>query len=124
MAILIKHQRFPEFCYDDCPCMGIHWCNLLHQITTPVLGTHERLDGCPLMNVPPHGDLIDRTVLYEQTVKWETSALAEVRHFNKIPYDEMNEKNLKDWGKWLTILTERSAFKFDVADAPTVIPAE
>lgn len=31
----------------------------------------------------------------------------------------MNDEDLSEWRRWSTILTERSAFEFDVADAPT-----
>ena len=60
--------------------------------------------NCPLVEVPPHGDLIDRTRLYEQTAKWEASALAEVERINQTPYDEMDEENLWVAGEWDALL--------------------
>ena len=56
--------------------------------------------------------------LYEQTKKWEASALAYLRKLVKTPLEEMNEAEKAEWVKWMAILGERSAFKFDVADAP------
>ena len=44
--------------------------------------------------------LIDADVLYRKTAEWED--------------DRFN------WARWSTILGERSAFKHDIADAPTV----
>lgn len=58
-------------------------------------------------------DLISRMALYEKTAKWEAQAL----HMVEI---HMHDEDTTEWRKWSTILTERSAFKFDVADAPAV----
>lgn len=57
--------------------------------------------------------LIDGDALYEKTAEWEAMAL----HMVENP---MNDEDTTEWKRWSTILTERSAFKFDVADAPTV----
>ena len=59
------------------------------------------------------GRLIDGNVLYEKTAEWEAQALHMVEK-------TMNDEDATEWKRWSTILTERSAFKFDVADAPTV----
>ena len=64
-----------------------------------------------------HGDLIDRTKLYEQTAEWEAEALTAVNKY--IPSDSPDE-----WRWWSAVLKERTAFKYDVADAPTVIEAD
>lgn len=68
------------------------------------------------VHVPPHGDLIDRNVLYAKTAEWEAQAL---HMCEATMHDDTSE-----WRKWSTVLTERSAFKYDVADAPTIIPAD
>ena len=57
--------------------------------------------------------LIDAAELYEKTAEWEAQAL----HMVEIT---MNDEDKTEWRKWSAILGERSAFKFDVADAPTV----
>ena len=57
--------------------------------------------------------LIDADKLYEQTAEWEAAALENVK---KHQYDD----NPAEWNKWSMILAERTAFKFDIADAPTV----
>jgi len=57
MGLYIPNAKMPKTCYDECPCQGIHWCNVLKEITEPMTG--KRLDGCPLIPVPVHGDLID-----------------------------------------------------------------
>lgn len=55
---------------------------------------------------------IDKNALYEQTAKWEAQALAQVER-------TMNDEDKTEWKKWSIILKERSAFKFNVADAST-----
>ena len=57
--------------------------------------------------------LIDAAELYEKTAEWEAQAL----HMVEIT---MNDEDKTEWRKWSAILGERSAFKFDIADAPTV----
>ena len=69
------------------------------------------------ITVPPHGDLIDREKLYEQTANWEAQALDQTLRYRP-------EEDRDEWRWWSAVLKERSAFKFDVADAPTIIPAE
>ena len=73
-------------------------------------------DRFELVPVPEHGDLIDRNELYEKTAELEAQSLHMVE-------TTMNDEDKTEWRKWSAVLTERSAFKFDVADAPTIIPA-
>ena len=64
-----------------------------------------------------HGDLIDRTELYNQTAEWEAQALEQVNKYHP-------EINRDEWRWWSAVLKERGAFKHDVADAPTIIEAD
>lgn len=57
--------------------------------------------------------LIDADELYGKTAEWEAQAL----HMVEIT---TNDEDKTEWRKWSAILGERSAFKFDIADAPTV----
>ena len=61
--------------------------------------------------------LIDADALYEKTAEWEAQALAQTKRYN--PIDSRDE-----WLRWSFVLKERSAFKFDVADAPTIVEFE
>ena len=61
--------------------------------------------------------LIDADVLYEKTAEWEAQALAQVERYN--PTDSRDK-----WLRWSYVLKERSAFKFDVADAPIIDAVE
>ena len=57
--------------------------------------------------------LIDKRVLYKQTSEWEAQALAMVEK-------TMHDEDPTEWRRWSAVLTERTAFKHDIADAPTV----
>lgn len=61
--------------------------------------------------------LIDADALYEKTAEWESQAL----HMCEIT---MNDEDLTEWKRWSAVLKERSAFKFDISDAPTVDAVE
>lgn len=61
--------------------------------------------------------LIDADALYEKTAEWEAQALAQTERYN--PTDSRDE-----WLRWSFVLKERSAFKFDVADAQTIDAVE
>lgn len=120
--LLIKGMEMPTSCFycpfrekvnpDDYVCMAL---NKEFEETFSLIAGKRHKD-CPLVHVPPHGRLIDANELYEKTAEWEAQALDLVeRH--------MNDEDTEEWRKWSTVLTVRSAFKFDVADAPTVIEA-
>lgn len=58
-------------------------------------------------------NLISRIDLYKKVVEWEEQAFLMVTL-------HQSDDDKAEWRKWSTILTERTAFKFDVADAPAV----
>ena len=57
--------------------------------------------------------LVDADALYEKTAEWEAQALHMVEM-------TMHDEDNAEWRWWSAVLTERSAFKHDVADAPTI----
>lgn len=61
--------------------------------------------------------LIDAEELYKKTAEWETDAL---EHVGKLNEQEGDETPSLEWYKWNAILGERSAFKYDIMDAPTI----
>lgn len=67
--------------------------------------------------------LIDAKKLYEKTAEWESQAL---EHVNRLNEQEGDEPPSLEWCRWNAILGERSSFKFDIMDAPTIeaVPAE
>lgn len=56
---------------------------------------------------------IDADELYEKTAEWERKALHELEKCDP-------EADREKWIRWSAVLQERSAFKYDIADAPTV----
>lgn len=68
--------------------------------------------------------LIDADELYEKTAEWEARALAVVEKLTSEPFVEMDVDEITEWRRWSCILNERSAFKYDVADAPTIEPQQ
>ena len=65
MSILIKGMEMPTCCYE-CQMAKRNGINIICPVAheqfsvadTNIL--YHRLDNCPLVPVPPHGDLIDR----------------------------------------------------------------
>ena len=121
MGVYIKGMDMPtscmlcSFCVPEADEANGEMCMVTGKLMPPC--NHERLEDCPLVPVPPHGDLIDRNELYEKTAEWEAQAL----HMCEVT---MNDENPSEWRRWSAVLTERSAFKYDVANAPAIIPAE
>lgn len=75
----------------------------------------SRFEMLEAVDVPaPHGRLIDADAFQQQAARMAASAqLGMIRHAN----DE-------EQGKWLTTLTERTAFVEDIGRAPSIIEAE
>lgn len=120
MSILIKGRQKPKNCLM-CQFHGFGgYKNEL--IVCSLTGRSEvqpsNVPNCPIVEVPtPHGRLIDADVLYENTAEWEAQAFHMV-------IKTMNDEDKSEWRRWSWISAERSAFKYDVADAPTIIEAE
>ena len=115
MSILIKGMEMPTNCFL-CPLSVLNENRLFCEVTKNEV-LRAKIDAdCPLVPVPPHGDLIDREKLYEQTANWEAQAIDQTLRYSP-------EEDRDEWRWWSAVLKERSAFKFDVADAPTIIPA-
>jgi len=91
MAILINSMKMPTSC-ATCKLFGEYGCPLIGTVTY-ALTRGKRHKDCPLIPVPPHGDLIDRDALKKQAGEF---------------YDPM--------GCILGVAVE------DIDDAPTIIP--
>lgn len=67
MSVLIKGMKMPKCC-DDC-CLLYDCCSCI--VTGYSLAMinwdseHKRLPDCPLIELPDHGDLIDKDFLME-----------------------------------------------------------
>lgn len=93
MSILIKNIEMPKSCWD---CFACHdgWCIINQKIEGHRTVTHS----CPLIEVPPHGRLIDADALKEKMKIVTRTAVQEI-----VEYDI-------------------NAYKVD--DAPTIIESE
>ena len=85
MSILIKGMEMPASCCD-CPIGGALCCSLMPGVPalwkeyTIAVRTNRRHSDCPLIEVPPHGRLIDADELLNAIKKaWEDdSEIADV----------------------------------------------
>lgn len=119
-SVLVRGMKMPETCIE-CPLQYGGWCYVAPadlddtRVAPAVDKAYEqgKPKWCPLIEIPtPHGPLIDQEELYNRFAKLEEKAQ---ETFNKLkPYDRV----------WAAILTERTAYKFDVMDAKEIIPAE
>ena len=70
MSILIKGMKMPSC--NDCPLAGDFKCNLMPSIPALckeydiAVQNRKRLNNCPLIEIPPHGRLIDADTLTVQ----------------------------------------------------------
>ena len=63
---------------------------------------------------------IDADALYEKTAEWEAQAEAQIEKLISKPVEEMTSHEYAEWKRWTYIMNERTAFKHDIADAPTI----
>ena len=67
MGVYIKGMEMPKncmlcpLCVEEADPANGEMCMVTGTLMPPC--TRERLDNCPLVPVPPHGDLIDRDAL-------------------------------------------------------------
>lgn len=59
MSVLIPNIKIPDHCWE-CPLMSHLLCGYSKEI---IPGTKKR-DDCPLVELPPHGRLIDADALF------------------------------------------------------------
>lgn len=63
MSILIKGEKMPKSC-GECPCICLNWSDIGCAITASRTNdVDSRLPDCPLVEIPPHGRLIDKGAL-------------------------------------------------------------
>lgn len=79
MSVLIKGMKMPKNC-DACPMLyEYRFCELTddHASSIEWKTEEKRMPNCPLIELPDHGDLIDRDVLKDECkepyVWWETA---------------------------------------------------
>lgn len=80
-----------------------------------VFDTETGIQVAEAQEIPPHGKLGDLNELYEKFARLENEAM------NALKTTTTGSVN---WIKWSAILTERTGYKYDIADAPTIIEAD
>lgn len=70
--ILIKGMEMPKSCHE-CRMYeaDIYYCSTADRVIDIPDSSEGRCAFCPLVPVPPHGDLIDRDALPTSRVEWE-----------------------------------------------------
>lgn len=112
MSILIKGMEMPENC-GECRFAGVcgvhkyeEWPDIESIILNDVIGVGgTRDEDCPLVEVPPHGRLIDADTLTTTFCEWGTRL-------------ERQRKLV------ITICETKQAIVDIIEDAPTIIEAE
>ena len=107
MSVLIKNMRMPTSCSECAFCgyygKGDHVCDITGKEVVYELSLENRLDDCPLVELPPHGRLIDA---YELTI--------EILKLQKYRFSIEDSE----------IFVSRKAVMQAISDNPTVIEAE
>ena len=105
MSVLIKGMEMPKNCdecrimvFEDTNCVPELFCGFPIVFKAHPQGVGHRPDYCPLVEVPPHGRLIDADALKEKMKIVTRTAIQEI-----VEYDI-------------------NAYKVD--DAPTIIESE
>lgn len=113
MSIVIKGMKIPKHC-GEC---GIEWCDRWKQLIIAGMSIAKtRPSDCPLVELPPHGRLIDADALTETTDGvWDCNDL----YFQ--PNDKICDPNDCKGCKWRETM---DCFRRMVKHAPTIIPAE
>lgn len=78
MSILIRGMEMPKNC-GECPFIFTSWgieyyCHLAESSTSAEYVGREKMTNCPLIELPPHGRLIDADELANKTFYGKTSA--------------------------------------------------
>ena len=84
MSIIIKGMKMPKNCWD-CPLVNTSPC-ACKGYSTAIEHTKNRHPDCPLVELPPHGRLIDGDALNDECVPEPTfSAEMLFRKLNNAP---------------------------------------
>jgi len=111
MSILIKGMKMPRNCFV-CPLSVVVGERLVCEVTRDEVLRWKIDFNCPLIELPPHGRLIDADALMQEFDKSQKSADFHGRGFSDAFY--MGNEICAEW--W--------AVERKVEDAPTIIEAD
>lgn len=113
MSVLIKGMEMPHDC-EVCPCLQyFHGRRFICGITHTVIGEADKLRNCPLIEIPPHGRLIDADLLMREFEKAQNTMKQHGQEYSCSFLSTSQE-----------ISTEWYCVEDILDDAPTVIEAE
>lgn len=119
VSVLIKGMEMPTACSKcDCGNGDYGFCQITRDSWWHIDPSTERMDNCPLVPIPDHGDLIDRDAYLDKlrTVEddgvWMYAAAASVSVMPAVIPAERSEKSICDncdersdvgcsWCKWV-----------------------
>jgi len=70
MSVIIKGMEKPDSCYDCRMRTDSYFCSAKPKEFCGYTDDIKRPDWCPLIELPPHGRLIDAKQLKEKVLKW------------------------------------------------------
>ena len=131
MSVLIKGMKMPTSCDGSCPLYDCEFlrCNITY--TEPWLGHDgEPIEvpipipsDCPLIELPPHGRLIDADEMVA-SVKRQTEIMREIaKEVDKLK-PIANSKELDDVDIVAIAETVEKGVLQEIANAPTILEAE
>lgn len=116
MGVYIKGMEMPKNC-AECPCRMIGYtkdhCNVLGKFIDFVVGSEGRREDCPLIEIPPHGRLIDADALMKEFEKAENTMAEHGQEYSCSFMSSSQE-----------ISTEWYVVEEMVDNSPTIIPAD
>lgn len=111
MSVLIKGMKMPINCFL-CPLSVLNGERLFCEITKDEVLRAKIAPGCPIVEIPPHGDLIDRDSLLAEYERDERAADEHGREFS-FSFDSGGARCTEWW-----IVQQK------LMDAPVIIPAD
>lgn len=119
MSVLIKGMEMPTACSKcDCGNRDYGFCQITRDSWWHIDPSTERIENCPLVPIPDHGDLVDRDELYVNTMDycdleekiWNTPAVipAEKSEESLCICDNCDQRNDKGCSVCKYIINERS----------------
>lgn len=89
MGVYIKGMKMPEHGCNNCRFRAGNYCSFVHGPgdCTKYARLNQKRPDCPLVHVPPHGDLVDRTEAiraFVQEYGYATRVLSD-GYFSKMP---------------------------------------
>lgn len=91
MSLLIKGMKMPKHCWQCHFHDEADVCEMLGLSCMRVWGEEKTLPDCPLIELPDHGDLIDRDALLKKVQKWYWEALETVKRMPAVIPAERSE---------------------------------